>query len=524
MTNGTFRAIIRGSKVELAPDVLAEPITRPVMLRNVWYFVTEAGDIFSAPSFLGPLTDTGLSVGSGALLAAEAPERVLLADRSNALWSFTGSAVVRMNPPPPGRVTSLGDGPNGRPLVGICERLYSVRPDGSFQPVPPPSKRKTAADEDAFDPVEYGGLTTKVEAALNAWPWASARALRALQTTVVLHDGSLAQKARVLPPGHQDCHLLQAGREPLVYCPPSKAPGFEDGDEEDELPGAVFRLSTTGEAVPWLEVPSHADPVAGPGPALLAHDYLSDVWLHAGEREVLVDVTRDWGCEDGDEERQILGLSGARILITRRCGQAISFALADLTRKKSFGGLENQPLTDLLPQGAQIEDAGLSADQDALWILFRTPANPSKPSNQLALALGSLDQPLTVALMPENARSVAFVDGRRGLASGAHLAQVWSTLDGGAHWSKLTFPSIHGDAAAVSIRERLVCNLVACGTSQFAWADPRALTEVGYQPGVFVAPRHVPADRRYGAPPPRWDRRFREPEQPDVCAKRPPRR
>jgi len=509
MASGAYRAVVRTESVELASELLADWISLPFLFRDTWYFVTDGGDIFSAPTFLGHLTATGLVVGAGVLLSAQAPERVLLLDRNHGLWSFTGSTATRMNPPAPGIATSLIEGANGRPLVGICEQLFSVRADGTFEPLPPAiSDPRSQAAADTEDMVQVSALMTRFEAALRArqWTW---NVFFALEGTVMLHDGSLVRREKVMPPGREDCSILQAGLESLVYCPPM---GLSRRDEEemDAPPGTVFRLSAAGRVERWIDVPSHAEPEAGPGPSLLAHDYFSDIWIHAGKRDVLNGRTRNLNCVS-DYESRILGLSGKWVLIARRCDEKLSFALADLTSQNEFDELENHPVAEFIPGGAQIEDAGLSADQRAMWVFFHNR------SNQPAVAIGPVGGMLKVEVLPKHARGVAFTDASRGVAIGNHLGQVWSTLDGAAHWSRLTFPTIQGDPAVVRLRGDLACNLVACGSASFVWAHPRALVEVGYKPWPLVAPPHVPTDRVYVAPVSRWNRVAHDRDEYEGC-------
>jgi hypothetical protein len=104
---------------------------------------------------------------------------------------------------------------------------------------------------------------------------------------------------------------------------------------------------------------------------------------------------------------------------------------------------------------------------------------------------------LAVLALPAGARSVAFVDARRGMAIGRHLGQVWVTTDGGHTWSKLAVP-LDGDPASVPLLRPVSCTLLACSSEDVVvWANAEALAETRYVQPKLVLPRQVPGDRSY---------------------------
>lgn len=116
------------------------------------------------------------------------------------------------------------------------------------------------------------------------------------------------------------------------------------------------------------------------------------------------------------------------------------------------------------------------------------------------LGLGPASGPLRILDLPRATKAIGFVDARRGLAIGDHLGQAWSTTDGAVHSSPVAFPMVHGGPADVPLRDKPSCSLVACTGDHFAWASPRALKAVGYEPVPLLAPDRVPNDRDYPGP------------------------
>ena len=73
------------------------------------------------------------------------------------------------------------------------------------------------------------------------------------------------------------------------------------------------------------------------------------------------------------------------------------------------------------------------------------------------------DAVLSVRPLPERARHAMFADRRRGVAWGAHLGDVWRTLDGGASWARLPLPFDGDPARLVETAPRTAA--MHCGAS-----------------------------------------------------------
>ncbi len=482
--DGPFRGIDRRGAIDVAPDVLAADACYAFRFRDHWYFVTYEGNVFRAEPFLGRPDDAGFVVGKGVLAALVTRDLALLMNGDHQLWAVTGQSAISLHPPA-GVVSHMEEGPDGKPMVEVGGRLFSVTTDGTFVPAPPRRAREPSPPRAEVDSQHYAALHSRLLAAVHARRVTSTAALDALRDLVVLGNGAWVRASQLLTRGHEKCEALRGAVEPLIYCPPA-----DPGEREDPAPGTVFRVSADGHAERWMDVPSSDLPEAGRGPSLLAHGYLRDVWIHDGKEQQVPRVAP----EIGD---RVLGLTGHCAIALHSLptspgtNEARSFVQIDLTSQDEFDHLKERAIADELPAGARIEDAGLSADQSARWVLFRD--RTGRPSVALGAAMGSF----RLLDLPHETKAIAFVDGLRGVATGSHLGQVWSTTDGALHWSTVKFPMIRGSPDAIPLTVTPVaapprCTLVACSGDKFAWASPKALQQVGYEPIVLVAPNRAP--------------------------------
>jgi len=212
-------------------------------------------------------------------------------------------------------------------------------------------------------------------------------------------------------------------------------------------------------------------------------------------------------CKDhnAQHESRLLGLFGTWLLVVHACEGRPStqtFAVIDLSAKADLGKPLIVPLAKFLPQGTKILDATLSADHTTLSVMTADAAG--RP----AVARGAAPTTLGVHPLPPEAKSVAFVDARRGMAIGSHLGQVWATTDGAATWTSLPMP-LDGDPAAVPLVYPATCTIASCSSGEdLVWANPRALRETGFVQPAFVLPRHVAPQRPYVDPRPRYPSSF----------------
>jgi hypothetical protein len=498
--DGVYRATVEGDHFELATDIPAQPIAYAFPFRGSWYFVTQGGDVFSAPTFLGPLADVRVSVGPRAWHSVEAVGRVLLVDGRDMLWSFDGKGASQLRTPTPGRIVSLRIGADGQPIANVCSQPYRIRADNTFEAVVGgDSKQPTAPGSEVVPSAIY---VNKIV----AWIRAEVRRREGLgadfEGVVALPDGRLVSRKGALPPGTQHCTFLQAGLEPLVFCSSVDAlPRRTDDEDESDQRGeqaTVFRIDGAGHSERWLDArlsgprriaAQHV--VAGPGPSLLLEAYSSYEWVHGRTRDSVSSVA--FRCAYPGR-LTIAGLSGKWVLLACSQEEKVSYSLGDLSSKDEFDRLKLYELTMFLPRGVRVDGAGLSAEQSVLWVTFHDS------SHRAAIALGPLGGELRVAPLPANARAVAFANANRGVAIGAHLGEAWFTLDAAAHWSKLAFPNLQGDPAAVPLSRSPTCDTVSCWSSGFSWLDRRVLGPQ-FRPTRFIAPARVPANRLEQPPP-----------------------
>jgi hypothetical protein len=499
LTSGPFRAVLHAKTIEVAPDVFSSEICNAFMFRNTWYFVTSDGDIFRAASFLGRPIDVVASVGRVAILSTVVHDAVVLADIHHALWSFDGQRSVRVKAPGP--VTGIGQDANGSPSVLVCGRWYTFHSAGVFTPrrpepvaKAPKAKNRRARDAEGSSDLDKVRLLNKVHEALEPTHAVSDNALWAIDNLIALRDGSFKRWATTFgDAAADDCNLLQAGSEAIVYCVPPKGSAW--GSEQP--PAVVYRFGPDGTPQRWMDISSFRPPTVGPGPSLLVESESDDIWIHAGRRDSFYDqnVMRI-PCDSPDTQPAPtrLGLSGSWLLMSRTCDQKESYEVIDLGSRDAHGKVIVTPLLKLLPESSQVLDATLSADQSTLSVVMHDAAG------RMAVALGAAGGKLTVHPMPQEAKAAAFADARRGIAIGKHLGQVWTTTDGAAQWTRLVLP-IEGDPAAVPITDPPTCSTLACRSgAAVVWANPRALRETGYHQPRVMAPSHAPATRTYDGP------------------------
>jgi hypothetical protein len=513
---GAIRMILRRDGIDMAPDVFSSSVSGSFELGGSWYFITAVGDIFRAPTFLGRPVDTGASVGRGAR-AQEAGSSALIVDDSETLWSFDGSATRRLETPGP--VSAVWHTTHDAPLVLICGRWHSIDAAGAIKPARPHAEAK----DDSEDTMLVMALLERVSKAVAPGAVTSSEAIFKLDHLIATRNGSFVPAAKLLPKGREDCEILQAGSEPMAYCPPAKrdkSSGENDeagSDDTAAATGTVFRFGAYGAAQKWLSVAASGDVLASAGPSLFFDGGTQQTWVRANQRTTF-ELKPGGVCKSYEgRDYGLLGLFGSWVLARQACAAPSpteSFEVIDLSAKADLGKALDVPLGKLLPPGTKVLDATLSADQSTLSVLIADAAG------RLAVARGDVPTKLTTRPLPPGTKSIAFVDARRGMAIGTHLGQVWATTDGAASWSPLPIP-LGGDPAAVPLHYPLTCTVSSCSSgAEVVWADPRALRATGFVQPSFIVPRHVPPDRTYPGPRPRHPSVFAtyaDSERPSRC-------
>ena len=103
--------------------------------------------------------------------------------------------------------------------------------------------------------------------------------------------------------------------------------------------------------------------------------------------------------------------------------------------------------------------------------------------------------------VPEEADSVAFASRDRGMAVGARLDEVWTTLDGGETWTQREI-AVDGDPAAVRV-DSVRCTNSACVAAPLVWITPEVMEKIDYKTPRVVAPTTAldpSATRRWRSP------------------------
>jgi len=494
VTQGPYRLIVHRKTLEVAAEPFASPVVGAALFKGTWYFVTAEGSILRAPSFLGHPVDTGAVVGADASGVAVGRDLVIVTDWDEGLWSFDGNKATRLKLPGPVQVTGLASDSEGLPLVELCKGAgwYTVDAHGAFKPGSEPAEPMSRYRRDDLGMEGTEVLDKKLSEALAPRRATSSAALATLDDLVALPGGGFARGKQVFPKdGIDHCTTLQAGPETLAYC---------QSAYRSRQPNGVYRFRN-GRFERWVDVPGRESPDAGPGPSLLMEQETGGMLrIHPGGRETFHPnelATAICDVPGAERASKVLGLVGSVVLMSRICGDQESFEVIDLSTRNDMRLATIDPIARFVPAGAVVLDAAMSADQSTLAILFRDAGN------QVSVATGALGGKLQVHRLPPQVKGIAFADARRGLAIGTRLDQVWTTLDGGARWSRPTLP-ISGDPAAVPLDGPPFCTTFECSSGRtLTWADPRALKAVGYEQVSFVAPAHAHAGAAEGKLTPR---------------------
>jgi hypothetical protein len=498
--HGALRMVFRGDANDVAPDAFASPIANVFELGDSWYFVTSPGDIFKSASFLGRPVSVGAAVAPRSMFVETSGHTAFLADGYGAFWSFDGEKARRLDLA--GASGGVWHASDGTPLVEICGRWYSLDAGGATTATRRPPAEDTGAGVDA-EGVEQLRQRAKTAVASRARNLDSA--LLKVTDAAAMSSAAFPDASAAIRRAGGRCEIMAAGSQPIGICAPASGrsaaatdAGEAEGDADDESATrarAVFRLRANGTAEKWVDIkPREGAFFASSGPSLFLGEEYGHTWLHGGKRTRLEGI--DWGgpCADPEiePEYETVGLFGPRLLVLQTCigrPPAQNFEVISLGEKS-----DRAPLSALVPKGATIVDAALSADHSTLSVTI------ADTSGRVSVARGTEPAKLTVHPLPPHAKAAAFVDPRRGIAVGVHLGQLWVTVDGAASWFPLAAP-VAGDPASIPITRPPTCTMLSCSWgsewSSIVWASPRALRETGFVQAPLVAPGRVAPDRPY---------------------------
>jgi hypothetical protein len=532
VTVGAMRATVRGDNVTFAETTFARDILRAARTKDGWLFVTEDGLVAHASTFTGSPRRVGEVRRS--FRAQTSAGRVALIDERGALFTSAGEGLHAVTTlPAPALGAAFVDAQRG---AAALEGGTLVRTsDGGAHWTAVPLGGDAAVDAFAR------GDADKRELAIVVAP-ETVRILRA--------DGTLAAAGPdpelLRLPQERVGNVLRAARSRVTSgVILTDGTAFRSEYQRDAKDVLVEVLVTTGpngtsrrpvteiapnainETYPWgkgLGALAIADP-KGPlratfrlyrsrlgqpferfanGPVSKAKIVFSDDGEHVGwpgecgvpKRNDPEDVTFPLGASD-----VVCVLGGPRDLghtwPTRAGMKELLSAHRDRFLLAAFDGSlyelrgDTGDVKQLARASSEMPVIAASRARDGTLVLVRS--NESRVTAEIAPGGGTL-RPLP---LPRGARQVVFADVDRGLAVGASAAQVFRTLDGGAHWTPVPVP-IDGDGSALPLKGALRCDGAGCVVGS-------SLTVRGWGAFESIADKRLAAEQApepAAAPPP----------------------
>jgi hypothetical protein len=475
--DGTARIVAGGRRYErrrgrtrFASDSTLHAIVAAAARADGGYrFATADGALWTAPSFLGPLTLTAVSPHR---LRAGLPSREVLVARTEGgpllLGDDAGWREASVLASAPVQSAAFA----GRELGVMIEssgRVLRLRPDAPPEAVPLP-EAATAEVLPVGDAVLVGTARGALRIGVRGapvparWPtpqraappnavevrWVPAGdplryPLAMLGSDGVLDDGRLLEVTELDDEGRAERWLVdRTGAGQRVPTPPEGCGTTQlaggtvvawCGEEFEpqqllrlERAGRWHRVEVLSPAAAGTSRTGHGGALVTRGGCKADHDAMSLVCWYDGEalREVALQ-------DDPDGEVTPVAVSRTVLLVSRER------RTEDRVHSEYFvarAGAANPVAVVLEGPDAILGESGVTAD----GTLYGVAYVGSGTTPQRLAALGRAGDRLVLHPLPERAHSVGFVDAARGLAAGTTLDEVWSTFDGGAHWTRITLP------------------------------------------------------------------------------------
>lgn len=498
---GGDRFTLRGAVVTWAEERLAGGILAAAAVEGGWVVVGRDGATLKSKEFLGALERFG-NVPEPVILALPARKSVVVVGASGALYSTTGSSpIARVALPPEVSVLSgaFADPQHGA-VVANGGALYATNDAGAtWRAVALPGKeaawrvdlaeapnesRLVVTSTAGMHTLESDGTLAALKAGVSvetgaSWlprgagkrsdhsrrPLSEEQELHvemtrwkmfpASKSLSALHPAVLGDMAYVPTFDGLIAFDLKAGVEklpaPKIDTPDDRvcgafpwASGLAVVCDDETHPTRVLFSPTAEEFKP---IPN----LSPPGSASYSDDGRHVAWIggctaaaaEAYDKLCTFEVGKDTAPREIALDLDVYDLAGVRgaraLLGGEDASTASAFRVVDLDTKEvtklklSDAALE----IDLLSwvKGGGIAGVARSKDHKRSLVL----ANP----NETTLRVGPL---------PAGARSVGFLDPKRGIAAGTTLAELWSTADGGVSWEPLS--SVAGSGTGVPIMNR----------------------------------------------------------------------
>lgn len=489
------RVEVEGDELRWADSVSVDPIWCGTHVDGRYYFTSASGALYASDTFLGPLE--------------------LLREGH----FYLRSCLVRFG------VHSVITGPGNLVLVGPGDRIAELPDslsgrvvDAAFRSptkgvvVVVPGDALFTKDLETFSPVDVGG-----RAVLESWPEED-------RWVLVTDDGHFAidedGKAERLEgtfepsfprvPEDVEARLREASiaRQPLAWTEamPDRAGRLLLLRHDDErygrpVDGAIQRWSADGletvpapEAIPrcfmgswgsqplwrcegkastwdgaWREIGEVGTVVAAhDGSSIATEGYCLPDGADERDRTICLYDGERWRHRTLEERWSLSDVLGEWVLLrSRRERRVISFADPTIDLRVELG------------EGLRVRSMGFDAE-GGLW-------GRAGSDDGLVGFRGDPGEPVVPFALPEGTRELGMVDGRRGMAVGETLADVWVTRDGAETWEPLALP-IQGEAANAPRRGHLRCGVSGCVLENaFVWGSPELLAAAA-SPGPMVVP------------------------------------
>lgn len=497
---GGDRFTLRGAVVTWAEERIAGGILAAAEVEGGWVIVGRDGVTMKTKDFLGALERFG-NLPEPAILALPARKSIVVVGASGALYSTAGQGPIVRRALPSGVMVLSGAfaDPRHGAVVANGGALFATSDGGdTWRAVPLPGKeaawrvdlaeapnesRLVVTSTAGMHTLESDGSLAELKAGVSietgaSWlphgaakrsdqgrPLSEEQELHvemtrwkmfpASKSLSPLHPAVIADVAYVPTFDGLIAFDLKAGVEklpaPKIDTPDDRvcgafpwAAGLAVVCDDETQPSRVLFSPTADElkVIPNLSPPGsasysddgrHVAWIGGCSAATAeAYDKLCtfEVGKDSAPREIPLDL----------DVYDLAGVRGARALLGGEdASTASAFRIVDLDSKEITKLKLSEPALeiDLLTwvKGGGIVGVARSKDQkrSLVW------ANP----NETTLRVGTL---------PAGARSVGFVDPKRGIAAGTTLAELWGTADGGASWEALT--GVSGSGAGVAIMHR----------------------------------------------------------------------
>lgn len=488
---GSVRATLQGTSPTWAEHRFAAAIAVASRVTSGWVFVATDGAVARSDSFTGPLERLGSVAGYRDRGPRANVGRVTAIDQDNGLWSTDGSApLARMVVPADAFVldAAFADHVHGAVAVDGGHVFYTADAGRGWTPVDLGGDAAMRLDAHAgrivihtsaapryLDPPGALGNEAPSGALGEVTTLSEAEAAPLRDKLLLLEPALLEQWAISRSDGTA---ILTVDRDVLVV---ERASGRVLERHPAHLPercrvvawgphialgcgvAGLFRIES---GVALTQVSTRAMPY---------HVVFSDDGQHAA-------VAR--GCDGRDTptrlcvvtpgtmEPQVVDLQPPEEISTSR---ALSMHGTDVLVRVSTDAGERMLVVDARSgEVTPLRVAGSSEDEedtpivfDAWWVddgIVGIGGWQRWSEGPRVLLRGRGPTELEATPLPIGARSVGFLDARRGFAIGSHAGRVWQTYDGGQRWTPL-LAAIEGLAASVVLNEsadRIACRFGTC--------------------------------------------------------------